>query len=442
MFVPARFLVIDDKKEHADLIVHAFHRLGSPCIGIHYNSSEGLNREHFRGVRALFIDLHLLEGAAGSDHRRHFAHIASILEENISEKGGPYLLVVWTEHPQRQRELSEYLKQNLDPGKPHARPLAVLCLSKADFINLDSNQVTVKDLRDAVRSVVSSEPQLAALLQWETDVLAAAGETLASLISLVPLESRGSKEFSSAADRVLSRLSREAVGKMNVSVDPRAAINGILSPILADRIAAQVPSKETEKLWKAAVTLSADDSLGNPAMKDAAVVNCMLHVSLPDSERMQAKDLGSVCEFGTWTDKKTMAKFGLPISGIMKEFKVKEADWLKCKPMLVRVGAVCDHAQNQPGPISYLLALEVPQSVGKGDKKPASIWSSPVFLMGDPDQDAFILHVSVRLLLSVPVKSSKRWTVKYRLRSNLVSHLTYHSSSHISRPGVTSMPFA
>ena len=86
-------------------------------------------------MRCLFLDLHLVDGQAGTDQRRHYGVIASILEDNISQNGGPFILVIWTEHERFSNELRDYLDTNLDQTKPHARPLAVLGLAKERFIN-------------------------------------------------------------------------------------------------------------------------------------------------------------------------------------------------------------------------------------------------------------------------------------------------------------------
>jgi hypothetical protein len=187
IFSAPRFVVVDDKEQHLLAIMQAFQRLGSPCMGIHYNPEEELDSAHFRGVRCLFLDLHLVDGQAGTDNRRHYGLIATILEDNINQSGGPFILVVWTEHKHLRSELRDYLDDNIDPAKPHARPLAVLSLAKEKFINTGDGVVNEpEELRKAVREAIFSNSQLAALLGWETDVLAAAGDTLASLLNLVP----------------------------------------------------------------------------------------------------------------------------------------------------------------------------------------------------------------------------------------------------------------
>ena len=105
------------------------------------------------------------------------------------------------------------------------------------------------------------QPQLAALVAWETDVQAAAGATLSALVELVPEEARNSALFASAVDEILSRLAREAVGQHHVAIDPRAAITSALAPILADRIVNQDVPDAAAALWRQAVTWDGREQL-------------------------------------------------------------------------------------------------------------------------------------------------------------------------------------
>ena len=94
MFAPPRFVVLDDNPNHLSAIVNVFQMLGAPCLGVVYDPGGELESGAFRGVRALFMDLHLIESAATTDEVRHYATIVSILEEHISPTGGPFILVV------------------------------------------------------------------------------------------------------------------------------------------------------------------------------------------------------------------------------------------------------------------------------------------------------------------------------------------------------------
>ena len=140
MFTPPRFVVVDDSPEHLTAILNAFQTLGTPCLGVEYDPEHELERRHFKGVRALFVDLHLTDLAATTDERRHFAVIAGILQDNISPTGGPFILVVWTEHDDSVARLTRYLDESLDLELPHARPLAIVALPKTPFINLNTGE--------------------------------------------------------------------------------------------------------------------------------------------------------------------------------------------------------------------------------------------------------------------------------------------------------------
>lgn len=447
MFVPPRFIVVDDKPEHLQSIINAFQQLGSPCVGIHFKPAEALDKTLFRGVRGLFLDLHLLEGGLGTDNRRHFSQIAWILEENIHPNGGPFILVIWTENAHLCAELMEYLDSHLDPEKPHARPLIVLPLVKEIFINTGDGSVTAPDrLRDAIGGALRTNPQMAALLGWETDVVTAVGDALAALVGLVPSGERSAAAFPAALDTILSRLAREAVGRANVAEDPRAAINAALAPILIDRILNQEVTTEGADLWRRAVTRYSDRGLEEASSMVAGKINRMLHLAVLGSETIRPTDWGAVVDFpGTeWNDedlKKIMGATRAELLG--DEFKVPSADRERCYPCLVRIGAVCDYAQKRRGPITYLLGLEIPVSVVRDDgsgrsKPPASEWPSPVFMKNG--EEPFRLHVNVRFRTARPADACATWSIRYRLREQLLMHLIHHTNVYGSRPGIVQLP--
>lgn len=445
IFSAPRFVVVDDKEQHLLAITQAFQRLGSPCMGIRYNPEEELDRAHFRGVRCLFLDLHLVDGQAGTDHRRHYALIASILEDSIHQSGGPFILVVWTEHAHLSNELRDYLDANIDGNKPHARPLAILSLAKEKFINTGDGVVNEpEELRKAVREAILSNSQLAALLDWETDVLAAAGDTLASLLNLVPTDQRTSAAFAGALDTLLSRLARETVGRPHVELNHRAAIASALAPILSDRILNQTTTPETHELWKKAITRHDDETLANASPNEAGFINRMLHLSMPNgSEIVRPTDWGSVVDLpeGMWSsDEQLRSIFDAGCEELLKdEFKIKQDDHTKCVPRLVRVGAACDYAQKRRGPLSFLLALELPSGLKRSSTAGASEWKSPVF-MRNGSQEPFQLHVNVRFTWSLPASACEGWSVQYRLREQLMMLLVTHANAYSSRPGVVQLP--
>lgn len=441
MFTPPRFIVIDDKKNHLEAIVQTFQTMGAPCAGILYDGSGELNAELFRGVRALFLDLHLLHGTLSSDNKSHFALIASILEGNIGPDGGPFVLVIWTENSHLSPQLADYLDARLDPEKPHVRPLAVLCLEKEKYITLETGTVEhAEDLRKAVQDALTQKPQLGALLSWETEVMSATGSTLAALLDLVQTQQRTTGQYAGVLNELLSRLAVAAVGRTNVPSDRRSAVTAALAPILMDRIQRGKVSKEIKDLWDKAVTRDQDPLLSGLGTIEAGKINRMLHIALPGLEEIRPFDWGAVVGLPEeWLEPSKMKSwFGAKARTILGgEFKICDpADRPRCTFRLVRVGAACDYAQGKLGPIPYLLALEIPFEIVRTERLPKAEWLSPVLVL---DNAPFRLAVNCRFLITIPKSEVEKWSAVYRLREQLLINLIDYAGGYISRPGIVEL---
>ena len=447
MFTPPRFIVVDDKPEHLTAVLDVFQELGTPCLGITWDPERGLDKQNFEGVRALFLDLHLTDLAATTDMRRHFAITVGLLEDNISQAGGPFILVVWTEHEDEVEGLRAYLDEPgaIGPGKPHARPLAIVGLPKGRFIDVNTGEPLAgraNALRDEVEAAVGEKPQLAALLSWEADVQAAAGATLATLMELVPDGKRNSASFAEGLDEILSRLAREAVGQPHVEPDPRAAITSALAPILSDRIVNQQGSKAASEAWCRALTWNGRGRLDSTA---SGKVNRRLHVAVPPSETIRPADWGAVVEFpdAWWRDDELRNRFGVTTDQLLEdEYKLEPEDRARCRPRLIRIAAACDYAQNRSGPLTYLFGLEIPMEVERSRKKrkkpPASEWPSPTLVV-EPDDGPFVLAVNARYPLNAVPADAEAWHPVYRLRERLLMHLISHAGSYLARPGIVQL---
>jgi hypothetical protein len=444
MFAAPRFIAIDDNPDHLAAIVKAIHSLGTTCFGINYDGSSQLDAAPFVHVRCLFTDLHLLSGIASTNEHMHYALIAQILETTINRSGGPFILVVWTDFADRCHELREYLETHLIGDCVHARPLAVLGLSKATFINPTDNTVSdPKKLEEAVRNVVASIPQLAALIEWEENVLAAAGATLATLINLVPESKRINAQYASELDTILSRLACEAIGKHHVATDPRGAITQALVPILADRILNQEES-EAPDIWKAAITKHGSRPVDPASPEEAGQLNRMLHLALPEVEHFAPADWGAVTAWPyEWSRTAIMPLLGLTGDQMLgSEFKIDAVDRDRCAPRLVRIGAACDYTQNRSGPITYLFGMEIPEDAKRKTDKDGhtlrmtdAIWQSPLFVTPSV-ANPFRLHVHFRFSINLLPTAVTAWAATYRLREQLLMQLITTASVYSSRPGI------
>ncbi len=447
MFTAPRFVVVDDNPKHLSAIERSFQALGSPCMAIRYDPATALDKDHFRGVRVLVMDLNLISGAIGTDHNQHYAQIAAILEDMISPKGGPFLLVVWSANAHLVQELGAYLDRSAIP--PYARPIAILALPKERFIDMITGEpAAATALHAAIKERIYSSPQISALVSWETSVLEAAAETLSSIIDLVPTDKRLAETVSPELDAVLSRLAVESVGKNNVGADPMAAVTSVLAPLLFDRIISRTAAVGDADQWRRAVTRFEGTPLPALTVPEAGKVNRMLHVAIPESEAILPTDWGVVVDVpDDWLQADSFEQiWGVKLPELLSsEFKIDRESRNACKACLIRIGAVCDYAQRRKGPITFLLAFEIPVDAkrkvkdGKELTSPDAEWKSPVFAT-DGDPVPFRLHANVRFPLTKTATDCGTWKVRYRLREQLLVQLISTASSYVSRPGIVSMP--
>ncbi|HEY0312280.1 MAG TPA: hypothetical protein VGC56_07260 [Allosphingosinicella sp.] len=429
MFTSGRYVIVDDERDQLRLLVDSLHAIGAPCVGVHY-TGKPLDRAAFAGVRVLFSDLFLLQGV--TQPMLQYAALEGMLRANVDPAtGGPYLLIIWTTHDEKVEGLRDYLRERLDPA---LRPLAVLTLDKNDFLDGQPG------LAAAVHERVNSSPQVRALVAWEADVLAAAGATLAAVTDLIPAEQRDVDGFSALLDGVLSRLAVAYAGRPNVEPDRRGAINGALVPILADRIANAPARPELAGIWGAAIT----KHQALPAIDDvqAGRMNRMLHVAIPPAEPVSSTDWGAALLLpgDERADGPMLERFGMKYPELLSQvFRVQKADRVRCTPVLVRVGAVCDFAQRKPGPLPYLLGLIVPADIAHKDiVQLKSEIASPLLLLKEADGPVRLL-VNARFQISL-VSPPAKFTPLFRVREQLLTTIIAHAGEYQTRPGVVKLP--
>lgn len=436
----ARFAVIDDNESHVRIIKGALDRLGKPCLGMVYTVEEGPRAGWLRGVRVLFLDLHLSAGGLGTTDERHFSVISDLLIQSASPVGGPFIIVLWTESPEQESELKRHISERIPAEHFYARPVDVVALPKRSFLNAAGNDVNdTSELETAIARKIMSSPQLAAIMAWEDDVHAAAAETLSGLLASIPDEHRIPERYGQALDKVMTRLASSVVGAANVSQDPRAAMSAALAPILADRIQNQEADGPTAGVWRAAITQNVTE---RPSAEEAARVNRMLHIASTNAETITGNDWGAVVDLPVYSaDKKFLDLFGIEsVAALRDQYFISESSaYAACTWRLIHLGAACDHAQPKDMPASFVLALEVPSEVKRqrGGLRPQE-WVSPTF-QKDGAAGQFTLVANARYVVSVTRSKAASFQARYRLREQLLSHLIKHVADYGSRPGVVAL---
>ena len=179
MMLPTpRVIVIDDESKHLLGLTEGLNRYGAACLPIHF-TGETENIPPCPHVRVIFADLHLTGGPV-TDHAKDFSTIGGLIEDSI-KPSGPYLIVLWTQYPEQADRLRNYLN-NLEGV---TKPFTVRALNKNDHLDsVDGSVKSTEVLVEAIRRIVTGQPQVAALLNWEERVLDAAADTISSILEL------------------------------------------------------------------------------------------------------------------------------------------------------------------------------------------------------------------------------------------------------------------
>ena len=422
-----RIVAIDDDASHLAGLANGLSRGGFGCLQIHFTGDlTGITA--CPDVRIIFADLHLGTGTF-SDPSADFATITGILEDTI-KPSGPYFIVLWTQHPSYAPTLNRHLDERLAPGV--TKPFDVCSLPKADHIDGEGEITNHEKLMQSIKEMVLEFPQVGALVEWESQVLAAAGRTVASILSLT--SNVADKERSREVDRILGRLAVGAAGQDHVDQDRFRAVNEALLPILADRIAKMGSKGTTEELWRAAFAIPGNGSA--LSIKDAAGLNRLIHIA--DAEEVGASERGVVIP--------------LPESdhcAFRDHFRITERDaatnLFRCggfdpsrkrfRWVLVQCQAACDYALGRPGSVPFYLGLDFPADNRSAGKLRQSTWASPVFDLGEGTR---CLRVNAGCPLALPSSMLKDMAPLYRLREQMLNELIYHVHTHGARPGIIS----
>lgn len=422
---PPRIVLIDDKMHHLHGLAKALGKLDSACLPFLFEDT-GPTKSQLRNARVIFCDLHLLSDALNTDTKAQLAVIAGMLSEGLADNHGPYVLVIWTEFPEKVDGLQEYLN-NLLPGQ---RPIEFICFDKTQFINpMDGSLIAEGDLIAKIQESLGKWSGVTALLWWETAVANAAADLATTL-----WESSEEKENDrpEGLRQTLGRLAIGSAGKQAAS-RPGMSVNEALVPLLADRIERlEIP----EALWENAVEMQEKQKALPPER-----LNTLLHLDpvqgLSSMQRGSATPFPKEWNSDEWFTKalgfsreETLKAFGFS-DGQLKD-ALKEVDWY-----LVQIRAACDEAQMQAGMIPFALAA-VSAKTPKDEKD--AVWQSEKFEFEKDTQEGqqkerkrIFLHAN--FVLGKTRSDVTEFKPKFRIRGSLLDKLTFALRMHAARPG-------
>jgi hypothetical protein len=431
MFPAPKIVVVDDNKEDVDAIVRGLADLGTTALGVHY-SPNLVKPPILRGLRILFLDLHLL---GAGDSGQQLKATVGILEDLLAPDCGPYVVILWSSHVSELATL--FLEEARRRLPPELLPLQIFSLDKTEFITTREGGRRVdepKRLTSTIQEKIKATPQLVALLSWEEEVARAAADTVDEIFHMA--RRRNGSEPAAGLNHLLGDLAAAAVGRKNAGDDVFRGVNDVLAPVLLDRLLHRNVGEETAQLWKSAVTVRERNELPED---DAALLNRFLHVE--DGKlrgQVRLGERGSVIALAA--DRLTIL-WGLGSEDLIKEFCLASSKPTWMEWCMVQVQPPCDQAQQNPGLLPCVLGLYVRDlntSRRSEIKKRKHLWLSPPLKV---DNEVSFLITNHRFVAGLPRNSELlQGSVLLRLRDQLLAELTHELHSYNGRPGVIRFP--
>lgn len=452
-------MVVDDVPEHAQAITDCIQSLGASCATVIYTAEHDPPPSLFRGARVVFMDLQLVNKAAG-DFNMHFAVIQQILTKSIKQSGGTFLLVLWTDEPSRVNELKTYLQKNMYERNPHARPVDICALSKTDFMTGDPN--APKALATELQKLIAKTPSISALMNWESEIVVAADKVLNSIVDLGDSDGTG-------LGTLLKHIAIETTGNEIATSSPRTALHQAFLPLLSDQIVFDTePQAESLDPWNNAYD-GAAEKLDRLERAKAAKLNTRLHLrSMQNNRDVKSISWGAICRLEDnfpWSDFDVDNEADFIKNYVEKKISL---DWMKktdpingkktcnhasdsaiyaqIKILQIRIDAACDFAQFTGGPIPYVLAAFIPANPAAEGRAlklrdNATAWLSPVLdvpnLCEEPESARGNLLVIHRFTRNRGIKQAEKLQVVACMKEQLLSQLIASISYHGSRLGIT-----
>jgi hypothetical protein len=430
-----RVLVVDDDKKHSDAIADALRRAGVECVPAQY---DGENPQSLypalRGVRILLSDLHLIPGTHTANITQTCQPLVELITGGIPE-GTPFVLVLWTAHPQELADVRDHLTIRLPATH---QPLCMHALDKTVHMSGDDVIADAHSLAAALSSRLREVPAVAALLEWE-EMLAKSTRSAVDELHRMVMELRGGIDYKTALAQLLTQFATCALGKANVAQRPAAGLSEVLMPVIADALSLSVAAANQD-LWNSTLQAGSNGPIANAGGR----MNGRLHIGGPTDHGIQVtrREPGTVVELpaALLEEPHFCNRFGQMWADTRRSVlrNIPTIDNLPCKPVLVRVEAACDHAQGRPGPLLFVLGVLI-TATDKKSSIPEMWWTSPplqraeIAVLSTIDK---VLLVNTRALF-IPIGAElDEAVILFRLRPSIASALSFHFGTRAIRPGI------
>jgi hypothetical protein len=449
--------VIDDEKADYEPILDALLRLGLGCVHVKGNSKTNLPPKPFKGLRVVFMDLHL-STYVGKDAA---SHAANVFSKVVSPETAPVVVVIWSKYKDDvlgagpandQPTEAELFKTTLLESFPAFNErLVFLEMTKPKLNDRPSAAKWVKEIQRDVRKELEKVSAFDVLWAWEALVRDAgisvtAGLTTLALLPEPPAQDSGGTipALPQKLKLALRLLVREQGGPQCSAVSAPYHLAALLGQSLLDHLE---HLEDRKALMSHGQWLSDQNGLPKTTVI-APGINGFLLTSAPP-RKSQPFVPGIIYRL---TKPEQFEKiFGVIPERLLPDCysgaSTKFEEWKKSnapKPILIELSPVCDVHQGTRENALLIGGLIFPAAARKSLKRADAIELLPTFSLRWPTDDFKAQSVCVaffsRLKTTMRHTKEPSWLVPwFRLRELPTASLRNWHASHAARVGYVSL---
>lgn len=481
IFSPVRAIAIDNNALELVSIANGLSAQGISCsahlfdIGALVPPAPSGGYEH---LRLAFVDINLMD-ATDLEPKNLASVISTALEQAVSKNAGPYCLIFWTSYSEKVDEISPEVKRQL-LQKQIPLPSLITHMDKArlvpltngkdaDLVNtglrahIEKQSELSSQLGESLNGIIESSGSIGVASAWETLLAESASAMFRNLYHEAQRMQSNTSE--SALSDLLSTIAIEAIGQKNAKEDPLAGLTEGLLELVLDHLRASASADYVDEAVRR--VLASRIQQGTPELPNRTVVGLnrlfqteRLRLSSPyrisrglaiqpDAPLLEAIGLEGGWAGFLWRellhDPARLSRSD-PQRAVLLPRKPEVEK--RIRPLLVEVGADCDHAQRKPRSHRFLLAAEVPcddiesfvRSSAPGRRSPFVSDAIEVLGPWDLDDSSAALVICCKRYWSLQVNDLPLGCKPVmRLRGSVVDHLLHRYSTLATRPGFISL---
>jgi len=357
----------------------------------------------------------------------------------LRSDNGPYTVIAWTYHA----ELLEKFEKSVFSEKDVPKPILSLMLTKTQCKSEDG-EFSLSVVSEKLAEALGQFSPVLFLQGWEQKCFLAATEVTNGLSALVAPQTKDRTKFrESWKKHFLQLLHAMASAQAYRHLDPDtclSAVYGSLGPLYADRMESHAADLSAALVQSSEEILRASADCGNDRK---ARVNTLLHLAFEGLQRFTG---GNLYVFPNKKRPQWLPDSRRLIEDFIQGKKGHPETAAKATqlegvtiPVLVEIGANCDHAQKNIRVARLIFGVALPSGErNKINPRAEFIWEiGPIFLKGKRRApEKYNIYLSARHLVSLGLDKAEEMKPYARFRSQALVDLQAWFARHASRQGM------